>query len=476
MKKTLLSTFAAIMIIMMSCSKETNPVLTIEGGQIQGIETTTQGVIVYKGIPFAAPPTGENRWKEPQPVVPWSGIKIADKWGAPAPQAKHTIDSFYGKEFFWEGDPEFSEDCLYLNVWTPAAGDTDKKLPVAMWVHGGGYTAGWGFEPEMDGEAWAERDVILVTINYRLGIFGFFTHPELSAESAHNVSGNYGTLDQIAAIKWIKNNIEQFGGNPDDITIFGQSAGAMSIMNLVSSPLSKNLINKAIIQSGGGVSDRPALGGNPLADAEQVGKAFMEFGGYASLAEMRAAPTDSIFNLTNRFSRATRQRPTTSPIIDGYVSEMNFSDCVKAGKVADIPYMMGFTMDDMGMLASGVDKFCLLREEQGKPAYAYQFARALPGDDAGAFHSSELWYIFHTIDRCWRPMVEADKVLSVQMVNAWTNFAKNGNPNGEGVEKWDPFTADNQKYMVFKLDEEETGLASGMGDPEPPSIQRNMPF
>ncbi len=475
MKKLLFGTLAAIMLIIISCSKENNPILTIEGGQIQGIETATPGVILYKGIPFAAPPIGEYRWKEPQPVIPWTGVKIADTWGNPAPQPKHTLDSFYGKEFFWEGDPEFSEDCLFLNVWTPAAGKTKKKLPVAMWVHGGGYNAGWGFEPEMDGEAWAERGVILVTINYRLGIFGFFTHPELSAENDHGVSGNYGTLDQIAALKWIRNNIEQFGGDPDNITVFGQSAGAMSIMNLVSSPLSKDMIAKAIIQSGGGVSDRatPALGGNPLEAGEQIGQAFMEFMGYSSIGEMRAAPTDSIYNQVGRFSLATRQRPTVSPVIDGYVMEMNFSDCVKSGAIADVPYMIGSTMDDMGMLANGIDKFCLLREQQGTNAYAYQFARALPGDNAGAFHSSELWYIFHTLDRCWRPFVDADAQLSIQMVNAWTNFSKTGNPNGQGVENWTPFTESTPKYMVFKLNDDETGLASGMGDPEPPSVRRN---
>lgn len=472
------SLFSAIVLfgVLTACSPKGSPILTIEGGQIQGVETSTPGVLVFKGIPFAAPPTGQNRWREPQPVVPWTGVKIADTWGAPAPQAAHTIDSFYGKEFFWEGDPAFSEDCLHVNVWTPAAGQPRKKLPVALWVHGGGYSAGWSFEPEMDGEAWAARDVILVTTNYRLGLFGFLAHPLLSAESQHGVSGNYGTLDQIAAIKWVKNNIAQFGGDPNNITIFGQSAGAMSIMNLVTSPLSKDLVSKAIIQSGGGVSDRPAMGNNTLEAAQQKGKDLMDFGGYTTLEAMRAAPTDSLMKLTGAYSAATRQWVSLSPILDGYVSEMSFSDCVKAGKEADIPYMIGFTMDDMGSLGSGIDTFCLLREEQGQKAYAYQFARGLPGDQAGAFHSSELWFIFHTTDRCWRPLVEADKALSVQMVNAWTNFAKNGDPNGPGVASWTPFSAASPNYMVFKLNEDATAVTSGMGQPVPPSVKPAFPF
>ncbi len=174
-------------------------------------------------------------------------------------QAAHQEGEFYQKEFFDEGDAPYSEDCLFLNVWTPAPGKKNKKLPVAMWIHGGAYTGGWGFEKEMDGEAWAERDVILVTINYRLGIFGFLSHPELSAESPHGVSGNYGILDQIAALTWIKNNIAQFGGDPENIMIFGQSAGAMSVQTLVTSPLAIPMISKAVIMSGGGITERPVL-------------------------------------------------------------------------------------------------------------------------------------------------------------------------------------------------------------------------
>jgi para-nitrobenzyl esterase len=449
MKNYLFLAAAALIIVFAAFKGEKNPVLTIEGGEIQGVVTATKGVYAYKGIPYAAPPVGENRWREPQTVVPWKGIKIADSFGAPAPQLKHTIESFYGKEFFWQGDPEFSEDCLFLNVWTAAPGKPGKKLPVAMWIHGGAFTGGWGTEPEMDGEAWAERGVILVTINYRLGIFGFLAHPELSAESAHKVSGNYGILDQMAAIKWIKNNIAQFGGDPDNIMIFGQSAGAMSVQTLITSPIAKGLIAKAIIQSGGGISDRPFLGGDLMANAEIKGKELMDFGGYDNLQKMRAASTQDIMKLPTKYRTEKNQRIGFSPIIDNYLSTSDFSAAVKGGTVANIPYMIGSTLDDMGMLAGGVDAFCLLRRQQGGKAFAYQFARALPGDSSGAFHSSELWYVFHTLKRSWRPFTKVDDALSVEMVNAWTNFAKYNDPNGRARLGWTPYTKETPQYMIF---------------------------
>jgi para-nitrobenzyl esterase len=473
MQKYLLLFAIVTLIAMASCTGVKNPVLRIEGGKIQGIKAETESVYVYKGIPYAAAPVGENRWREPQPVVPWEGIKIADSFGAPAPQEKHTLESFYGKEFFWQGDPEFSEDCLFLNVWTTAPGETDKKLPVAMWIHGGAYLAGWGTEPEMDGEAWAERGVILVTINYRLGIFGFLAHPELSAESPHKVSGNYGILDQLAAIKWIKNNIAQFGGDPDNIMIFGQSAGAGSVQTLVSSPLAKDLIAKAIIQSGGGISDRPLTRvSNTLADAEMRGKTIMDFGGYDNLLKMRAASTQDMMELNARYVAETHQWMIFFPIIDNYLTTADFSSAARAGKIADVPYMIGCTMDDLGHLASGIDTFCLFRQDQGRNAYAYQFARALPGDSSGAFHSSELWYIFHTLKRSWRPFAPADDALSLEMVDAWTNFTIYNDPNGQGKAVWTPYTKATPEYMVFKLNDAGTETASSMGQPLPPSVER----
>ena len=193
---------------------------------MQGVEADIEGVYVYRGIPYAAPPIRELRWKAPQPVVPWEGIMIADKFGHPGYQSVH-YPGGYTTEWGYGEESPYSEDCLYLNVWTKAPGQVGKKLPVALWIHGGGYREGWGSEPEFDGQEWAAKDVVLVSINYRLGVFGFLTHPELTAESPEHVSGNYGILDQIESLKWIKKNIEQFGGDPDNVTIFGQSVATL---------------------------------------------------------------------------------------------------------------------------------------------------------------------------------------------------------------------------------------------------------
>jgi len=473
MKKTTFIAFAS-MFVMFSCADK-NPVLTIEGGQIQGVQTENPGVYVYRGIPYAAAPTGDLRWKEPQPVTPWEGVRVADEFCNACMQSAHHEGEFYQKEFFDEGDAPYSEDCLFLNIWTPAPGKVNKKLPVAMWIHGGGYVAGWGFEKEMDGEAWAERDVVLVTINYRLGIFGFLAHPELTAESPHNTSGNYGILDQIAALNWIKENIAQFGGDPGNIMIFGQSAGAGSVQALVASPLAKPLISSAIIMSGGGISERPMMGGGNLEDAAQRGKVIMDWAGYDTLEKMRAASAKDIFELTGNYAAETGQRAGFSPIIDGYVSEESFSSAVRANRVADVPYMIGSVMDDIPFLASteSIAAFCIEREKAGNKAYAYQFARALPGDDAGAYHSSELWYIFNTLDRAWRPFTEEDHVLSNVMLDAWTNFARYSDPNGAQGGEWTPYTAQSQEYMIFKLDS--TGVeASSMGQPVPSSHPMNF--
>ena len=450
-----------------------NPVLEIEGGKIQGVESSVKGVYIYKGIPFAAPPVGDLRWKEPQPVVPWEGVKVADTFGPGAMQAKHDSSNPWTSEFYWE-DPEFSEDCLYLNVWTPAPGMPGKKLPVAMWIHGGAYTGGWGYEPEFDGKVWAEKGVVLVTINYRLGVFGFLNHPFLVEESPNHVSGNYGILDQIAALKWIHANIAAFGGDPENITILGQSAGAGSVKTLVSSPLTGNLIKKAIIQSGGGVNVRPA--GLPAQSSipmmEFIGNAWKEvfdWAGYDTLEKMRAASTEDIFNLTAHYVAGTgnRLQLATRPVVDGYVSVESFDEAALEGRIKDIPYIIGYTRDDMGNPEEGIRRFCELRNAAGQPVYAYQFARALPDDEAGshdmkgAFHSSELWYMFKSLDRGDRPFTEADWALAEHVIGCWTDFAKTGNP-GLG---WKAYTPEAPDFMVFNVSEDGSQDASAMGAP-----------
>jgi para-nitrobenzyl esterase len=473
--KKLLCLFAAL-----ACwqARAASPVLSIDGGQVQGVNTDTEGVYVFRGIPYAAPPIKNLRWKEPQPVVPWQGVKVADKFGHPGYQAVH-YPGGYTTEWGYGDESPYSEDCLYLNVWTKAPGDTSKKLPVALWIHGGGYREGWGSEPEFDGQEWGNKDVVLVSINYRLGVFGFLAHPELSQESPHHVSGNYGILDQIESLKWIKKNIAQFGGDPDNVTIFGQSAGAGSVKTLCESPLARGLFNKAIIMSGGGLGGfggppRPGFGPTTLDQAGLQAKEVMDWAGLTSAEKMRSAPTETIYTAGALYTAVTGKttRVSGAPIVDGYVCLQTFDAAANDHKLANGPYMIGYTKDDLGSMGPGIAAFCLNREQAGAKAFAYQFARPLPTDGRenvlkGAFHSSDLWYVFKSLKHCWRPMTKGDWQLSDVMLTAWTNFAKYGDPNGQTAGQWTPYTKASPKFMVFKLDAAEKE-ASRMGDPEPP--------
>lgn len=465
-----------------------NPILTIEGGQVQGVTADIDGVYVYRGIPYAAAPINELRWKAPQPVVPWEGVKIADKFGHPGYQAVH-YPGGYTTEWGYGEESPYSEDCLYLNVWTKAPGKVDKKLPVALWIHGGGYREGWGSEPEFDGQEWANKDVVLVSINYRLGVFGFLTHPELSAESPNHVSGNYGILDQIESLKWIKKNIEQFGGDPDNVTIFGQSAGGGSVRTLCESPLARGLFQRAIIMSAGGIStgDAPAMpmrfAPMTMEQSEQATKKIMDWAGLDNLEKMRKASTETLYTVSSLYSTVTGDRVwmTTMPIVDGYVSIESFDDAANNNHLPNCPYMIGYTLNDMGNMSPGIAAFCQNRESVGDKAYAYEFARPLPTDGRanvlqGAFHSSDLWFVFKSLKHCWRPWTQGDWDLSEKMLTAWTNFAKCGDPNGPEGGAWQPCTKDNPNFMVFKLNDQDQE-SSEFGQPivaEQPSFFPSM--
>ena len=421
---------------MLTLSCQTS-IVSVSGGKIQGVPSQKGGVVVFKGIPYAAAPVGDLRWKEPQAVKPWDGVKLCDTFGPICWQPGNAPGTFYGDEFYWMGTPEQNEDCLYLNVWAPvnAIGKPGAKLPVAMWIHGGAFMNGYGYETTMDGDEWAGRGVILVTINYRLGPLGFLSHPELTAEQGQ--SGNYGLMDQIAALRWIRDNIGAFGGDPSRITVFGQSAGAMSVKNLLVSPLSRDLLAGAIIQSGGGL----ATGGiAPAADAPQdfydaQGRDIMENAGLGSLTEMRSAPASEVSGATGLYMAAGKGWVMLSPHIDGRVLTESFDEALYDGSMAKIPVLIGYNKDDMGALAGeSVDRFCALRDSLGYPVYEYEFLRELPTDDAhpasaaGAFHSAELWYMFGTLARSWRPFTDADYDLSSRMLDAWTSFCRTGNP------------------------------------------------
>ena len=427
---------------------------TVKQGRIAGVEQ--DGYTVFWGVPYAQPPVGELRWRAPREPLPWEGVYQADSFPNRSMQGAGA-GGFYDKEFYDE--PEYmtplSEDSLYLNIWTPAERPGEKR-PVAFWIHGGAFMNGFGHEKEFDGAAYCKRGVILVTINYRLGPFGFLAHPWLSRENAAGgspaVSGNYGILDQIAALKWVRANIDAFGGDPDNITVFGQSAGCMSVQTLVSSPLTRGMIAKAILQSGVGLNYD-----HPLARAEQEGVEFAANAGASSLEEMRALSAEQVMMAAGPVAMKgfTTMRLVYTPVIDGVVLEDGYDAAIEQGKLHDIPYMAGSTKEDIttspdevakgrpGIVYEGCKKWGqALLDNHRAPAWLYYFTHQLPGDDAGAFHSSELWYIFGTCGRCWRPFTEADAALSEQMADCWTNFMKTGNPNGAGLARWEPYRGD----------------------------------
>lgn len=432
------------------------PVLNVEGGSVVGVMQDQS--VVYRGIPYAAPPVGALRWQKPQPVLPWDTVLVADHWSAACWQAPHDPnDANYGVEFYAQ-DPPFSEDCLYLNIWSPlgASGHAEKKLPVAVWIHGGAYHAGWGFEPEFDGEAWAARGVILVTINYRLGVFGFMSHPLLTAASEEGFSGNYGIYDQLKALQWVNENIAAFGGDPQNVTVFGQSAGGGSVRCLVSSPLAKTYIQKAIIMSSGGLN-RALTAGVSQEASDALHQEILDAAGLTTLEQLMAADWQTIYDAQQAYVAKTGNWRLSFPHIDGKLIVEDFSEAVMDQSLADIPYMVGSVANDMPGLNQGLEDFAAVRDSlSDQPTYVYYFDSAPPTDGrpalTGSFHSSELWSVFHTMDRSWRPFTEADVALSDRIVDYWTNFAKYGNPNGESAGEWLPYTQ--QQPYVQKLEKD----------------------
>lgn len=413
-------------------------------GLLQGVEMPE--CIIYKGIPYAKPPVGELRWKAPQPYS-WEGVRKADHFGGRCLQRPRQSGSFYDKEFGGEEEEQtpLTEDCLYLNIWTPKNCD-GKKLPVAVWIHGGAFLGGSGHEIEFDGTTYAKKDVILVTINYRLGVWGYLAHPWLSEESEAHVSGNYGVMDQIFALKWVKENIQTFGGDPENVTVFGQSAGALSVLVLISSELTKGLFSKAILQSGMGLHCTYTQA-EALADGEE----FTANAKVNSLEELRALPADQV-NMASGplIMKGFRNNGVLvyEPNLDGYILPGTYEELQKQGRVHKIPYIIGSNKNDMrtipeavatgdlGPMYEGVKFFASnVSANQEEPVYAYYFKRDLPGDDAGAFHSAELWYTFGSIEHCWRPMEEGDYALAEKMSTAWTNFMKTGDPGWKSYDQ-----------------------------------------
>ena len=297
----------------------------IETGAVRGVACGWPSITAYYGIPYAAPPVGELRWRAPQPAAVWEGVRDCARPSAKCPQLGVGKGSFYEHEFY-PVEERMDEDCLYLNVWTPAE-SAEERLPVIFWVHGGGFMTGYGHSAHFDGEHFARQGVILVTINYRLNIFGWMTHPELSAENERGISGNYGLLDQIYALEWTKRNIVAFGGDPENITIAGQSAGAASIQNLLTTPLTKGLVNKAILQSGGGTNFVPDMRYPSLADAEAA--VDLNLLGVSTIAEARALPWETLLERwKNSLPSKLIQR---GPVVDGYVLPASLEAMAHAG-------------------------------------------------------------------------------------------------------------------------------------------------
>ena len=475
-----------------------DPVAAVTGGKIRGALLPAPGGAVFKGIPFVQPPLGDLRWREPAPVRPWQGVRDALAFGPSCIQnnAQWNAQEYVGNQ----------EDCLHLNVWTPEW-PVKKKRPVMFFIHGGGNTTGGSSVDYLDGASLVRRGVVLVSTNYRLGVFGFFAHPELTRESSRKASGNYGLMDQIEALKWVRNNIAKFGGDPANVTVFGHSAGSMNIGMLMASPLAKGLFHRAIQQSGTIVGFYPP---RTLADSEEGGRKLAEKlnapaeGAIAHLRRMPGHDLQKAVFPPNPAAGVSSRGMAVGPNIDGWVLPRPAAEAFAAGQQHRVALMIGVAAREMGGASSpdalrkmiqdaygdlapkalalyglaepgskgnddplygsagaqwGADVgfrcgSVLEAEYQvaaGLAAYQYQFDRAIPGRAATA-HAAELPYVFGNLlpaGFVGGPFGPDDRKISDQMQLYWTNFAKTGDPNGDGVPKWPPFDPKVRAFVEF---------------------------
>ncbi len=422
-----------------------NPILQLENGPVMGFET--EHAYVFLGIPYGK----AERFQAPQECAPWEEVLECLHFPPKCPQPDPEIGSFYDKEF--ASDPKFdvpmAEDCLYLNVWMPKFVQFEYN-PVAVWIHGGAFRHGYASEMEFDGESYARRGIVFVSIQYRLNFFGFFGHPELRRR--YGYCGNYGLMDQMAAIEWVRKNAIHFSGNPENITVFGQSAGGISTKCLVSSPFMRGRIHKAILQSCGGYQSA-LVREKEVALLEKLGEEYLQEKGW-TLEEFINFPSDTLRNLADEFNDFAEAKTGIAlmlgPVVDGKVLPATVDEQAERGNTLRIPYMIGATSHDIFVTEEGIlDKekndlhvsgrnWCVLHEEQGLPCYHYYFKRKPLGDEAGAFHSAELWYVFGTLKRSWRPKTERDYELSEEMLDAWATFMKTGETGWKRCKKEHP--------------------------------------
>jgi len=468
----------------------------ISDGIVEGAISADGKALSFKGIPYAAPPVGDLRWKAPQAVAPWKGVRDATRFGPRAMQEPIWDDMF----FFDEGP---SEDCLYLNVWIPAnAGD--EKLPVMYWIHGGGFIAGGTSEPRQNGEELAKKGVIVVSVGYRMGVFGFMAHPELTAESMENASGNYGLLDIVAGLRWVQENIEAFGGDADNVTIFGESAGSWAVSSLIASPSAEGLFHKAIAQSGAILNPWGKV--PSLAEAEEVAVDFAsEQLGVSTLDQLREIPATQL--LETHWSKALRR---FSVCVDGYFFPKEPGQIFANREQNQVPLIAGWTLDESteaGLLGEAEPTVANYQEKARElfgdqadaflaaypasnqdevirfaadfagdrfighgtwklievqslnttlPVYRYRFDQTLPlavgapeGTRARAAHSWEIEYVFDVIDSKDLPWRESDRKVADWMSTYWINFAKTGNPNGEGLPAWPAYNQHGDKPVLL---------------------------
>jgi para-nitrobenzyl esterase len=482
---------AQLTAVQQPAAQEPAPV-RVEGGLVQG--TLEDGLTVYRAIPFAAPPVGDLRWRAPQPPAKWNGVRQAFKFGPRCMQGAMNPGAV------GQG-PEMSEDCLYLNVWTPAK-SARERIPVLVWIYGGGFNAGATSEPNYSGEKLARKGVVLVSIAYRVGLMGFLAHPDLSAETRNHVSGNYGLLDMVAGLQWVGKNIARFGGDPHRVTVFGESAGGIAVSMLCASPLAKGLFHGAISQSGGSFgpprpTTMPGENLKRLADAERSGEEYAKSAGASSIAELRKLPAD-------RLPAGGRGRGMAWPIIDGWVIPDDQYTLYEARRYNDTPILVGYNSDEgasfsppktpddyissvkarYGPFAESLLKaypagsgtvpktardltrdaafgwhtwiWARLQAKTGRSRVFYycldqhpEYPAGSPRAGFGSPHGMDVAYVFQHLNPSNPQITKSDLAISEAMATYWTNFAKRGDPNGQGVLAWPAFSDANPVVMYF---------------------------